>query len=221
MPIRNQLWEQSAALLAVGVLLAGCAAILAPFAPALLWAAIVSFTSWGIYRKLSAVLGGRETLAASLLVAGMLIVIVLPLIYALVAFGAELSSLYELLQRQLNDGLPALPDWLVEMPGIGAPLQGWWSGLAAGDPIVEDQVKAGLVWLSKILLQIGRFAGEFVHGGRPNAVSLTQRPRSAPSIRWTRSRNSPASPGSSACRCIWTARVSPTPSWPSARRRPR
>lgn len=160
MPIRNQLWEQSAALLAVGVLLAGCALILAPFAPALLWAAIVSFTSWGIFQRLSARLGGREMLAASLLVIGMLIMIVLPLIYALVAFGAELSSLYELLQRQLNEGLPALPDWLVDLPGVGAPLQTWWGGLAAGDPIVEDQVRGGLVWLSKILLQIGRFAGE-------------------------------------------------------------
>jgi predicted PurR-regulated permease PerM len=160
MPIRNQLWEQSAALLAVGVLLGGCAVILAPFAPALLWAAIVSSTSWGIYRRLTLRLGNRGTLAASLLVAGMLIVIVLPLIYALVAFGAELSSLYELLQRQLDDGLPALPDWIVELPGVGVPLQTWWGGLAAGDPIVEGQVRGGLVWLSGILLQIGRFAGE-------------------------------------------------------------
>lgn len=160
MTTRNQLWEQVAALLAIGVLLGGCALILAPFAPALLWAAIVSSTSWGIYQRLSVRLNGRTTLAASLLVAGMLIVIVLPLIYAMVAFAAEISSLYELLQRQLNDGLPQLPAWLTDLPGIGSSLGTWWSGLAAGDPIVEDQVKGGLVWLSKILLQIGRFAGE-------------------------------------------------------------
>lgn len=160
MTVRSQLWEQSAALLAVGVLLGGCALIVAPFAPALLWAAIVSSTTWGIYRRLSVRLGNRGTLAASLLVAGMLIVIVLPLIYALVALGAELSALYELLQRQLNEGLPGLPDWITGLPSVGPTLQGWWSDLAAGDPIVEDQMKAGLVWLSKILLQVGRFAGE-------------------------------------------------------------
>lgn len=160
MTTRNALWEQSAALLAIGVLLGGCALIIAPFAPALLWAAIVSSTSWGIYRRLSDRLGGRGTLAAALLVAGMLVVIVLPLVYALVALGAELSALYELLQRQLNDGLPGLPDWIVGLPSVGPTLHGWWSDLAAGDPMVEDQVKGGLVWLSKVLLRVGRVAGE-------------------------------------------------------------
>jgi predicted PurR-regulated permease PerM len=160
MTTRNQLWEQLAALLAIGILLGGCALILAPFAPALLWAAIVSSTSWRIYQRLTVRLGGRATLAASLLVGVMLVVIVLPLIYALVAFAAEISSLYELLQKQLNDGLPALPDWIATAPGIGHTLETWWDGLAAGDPLVQEQVRGGLVWLSKILLEVGRFAGE-------------------------------------------------------------
>lgn len=160
MTSNKQLWEQSAALLAIGILLGGCALILAPFAPALLWAAIVSSTSWGIYSRLTARLGGRKMLAASLLVTGMLVVIVLPLIYAVVALGAELSTLYDVLQRKLNDGLPALPAWFADLPGVGTPLQNWWNGLAAGDPIIEDQVKAGLVWFSKILLQVGRVGGE-------------------------------------------------------------
>jgi predicted PurR-regulated permease PerM len=125
-----------------------------------LWAAIVSSTSWGIYQHLSARLGGRKTLAASILVGAMLVIIVLPLIYALVAFGAEISTLYELLQKQLDAGLPKLPDWISTAPAVGPTLERWWSGLAAGDPLIQDQVKAGLVWLSKILLLVGRFAGQ-------------------------------------------------------------
>lgn len=156
----TRLWEHSAALLAIGVLLGGCALIIAPFAPALLWAAIVSSTTWGIYRRMSDRLGGRETLAASLLVVAMVVVIVLPLIYALVALAAELSALYEMLQQQLNDGLPTLPYWITALPSIGPTLQAWWRDLAAGDPIVEGQVRGALVWLSMILLRIGRVAGE-------------------------------------------------------------
>jgi len=160
MTTKNQWWEQLAALLAIGILLGGCALILAPFAPALLWAAIVSSTSWGIYRRFTAFLGGRATLAASLLVGAMLVVIVLPLIYALVAFGAEISSQYDVLQKQLNDGLPALPDWISSLPGVGARLEKWWSDLAAGDPLIREQVKNGLLWLSKVLLVIGSVAGQ-------------------------------------------------------------
>ncbi len=160
MTTKNQVWEQAAALLAIGVLLGGCALILAPFAPALLWAAIVSSTSWGVFQSLSTRLGGRTTLAAALLVGAMLVVIVLPLAYALIAFGAEVSSLYEVFQKQIDIGLPNLPDWISSAPIVGPTLEKWWSGLAAGDPMIREQLKAALLWLSSPLLQVGRFAGQ-------------------------------------------------------------
>ncbi len=157
---KNQLWEQTAILLAVGILIVGCALIIAPFAPALLWAAIMSFTTWGAFQRLTKKLGGREIVAASLLVGLMLVLIVLPLIYALIAFAAQSNDLYTQLKAQMQTGMPALPDWITGIPLIGNKLQGWWQAFASGDTQVQEQVKAALLWASGFLLQIGKAAGQ-------------------------------------------------------------
>lgn len=157
---KNQLWEQTAGLLAVGILLGGCAVIIAPFATALLWAAIMSFTTWGIFQKLTKKIGGRETLAASLLVALMLVLIVLPLIYALIAFAAQSNDLYTQLKEQMQSGMPALPHWITGLPLVGGKLEGWWQALVSGDPQMQEQVKSALLWASGFLLQMGKAAGQ-------------------------------------------------------------
>ncbi|HET8709837.1 MAG TPA: AI-2E family transporter, partial [Spongiibacteraceae bacterium] len=157
---RNQLWEQAAGLIAVGLLIGGCVIILAPFAPALLWGAIMSFTTWGLFQRLAKKLGGREMLAASVLVVSMLVLIVLPLIYALIAFAAQSSDMYAQLKAQMQTGVPTLPVWITGLPVIGNKLDGWWRALVAGDPQMQEQVKAALLWSSGFLLQIGKAAGQ-------------------------------------------------------------
>jgi predicted PurR-regulated permease PerM len=157
---KNQVWEQAAVLLALGVLLGGCAMIIAPFVPALLWAAILSFTTWGVFQRLSKKLGGREILAATLLVSFMIVLIVLPLIYALIAFAAQSNDLYVHLSNQMQTGLPALPNWVTGLPIVGKRLEGMWGALAAGDPQVKDQVKSVLLWAMGLLLNIGKAAGQ-------------------------------------------------------------
>lgn len=160
MTSRSQLWENLAALLAVGMLMGGCAVILAPFTTVLLWAAIVSFTSWNLFLRLSARLGGRETLAAALLVGTMIVAIVLPLALALAAFAAQAVEITQNLNAGIESGLPMLPDWVSSVPWLGEKLSGWWIGLAEGDPAVLEQVKAGLLRGSSYLLLAGKAAGQ-------------------------------------------------------------
>lgn len=156
----SQLWENLAALLAVGLLLGGCALILAPFTTVLLWAAIVSYTSWNLYTRLSHRLGDRDALAATLLVSSMIIAIVLPLALALVAFAAQAVDITQTLNQQLQDGLPILPDWITSLPWLGQRLSGWWLGLGEGDPAVLEQIKAVMLGGSGYLLLAGKAAGQ-------------------------------------------------------------
>lgn len=157
---KNQLWEQTAVLLALGILIGGCALIIAPFAPALLWAAIVSFTTWGVFQSLSKRLGGREVVAAVLLVGLMLLVIVLPLIVALIAFATQANEWYENVLAQTQVGLPALPNWVIGLPLVGAKLGESWQAWSAGDPEVQQQVRSALLWVSTFMLGIGKAAGQ-------------------------------------------------------------
>ena len=158
--IKNQLWEQAALLLAVGSLIGSCLFIIAPFVPTLLWAAIMSFTTWNIFQKLSKKLGGRDTLAASLLVGLMLVLIVLPLIYALIGFAAQVNEFYVEINAKIQNGLPPLPIWLSDMPLIGRRLETSWNALAAGDPVVKERVRELLLWASRMLLHAGKIAGQ-------------------------------------------------------------
>ena len=156
----NKLWENLAALLSVGLLLGGCALILAPFTTVLLWAAIVSYTSWGLFKRLSRLLGDREMLAAMLLVISMIVAIVLPFALSLAAFAANAVDLTRSLQTQLQEGLPLLPDWISGLPWVGEQISRWWIGLEEGDPAVVTQLKAAFLGLSDYLLIAGKAAGQ-------------------------------------------------------------
>ena len=62
------------------LLLGGCLLVLRPFISALLWAAVLCFTSWPIYRRLLRLLGNRRTLAALTMSLGMILVVLLPFV---------------------------------------------------------------------------------------------------------------------------------------------
>ena len=64
----EELIERLIAVLAIVLLVGGAFLVLAPFAAALVWGAILAYTTWGPYKKLSAWLGGRYGLAATLMV---------------------------------------------------------------------------------------------------------------------------------------------------------
>jgi predicted PurR-regulated permease PerM len=51
---------------AVAALTVACLLILRPFVSAMLWAAVLCFTTWPLFVRLKARVGGRPTMAASL-----------------------------------------------------------------------------------------------------------------------------------------------------------
>ncbi len=157
---KNQLWEKAAVLIAIGALLFGCILIIAPFATALLWAAIMSFTTWGVFVKLSKRLGDHHVIAALLLVGLMLVVIVLPLIYALLTFAAQLNTFYLHVTALMQNGIPDLPEWITRLPLIGHRLETSWNAFAAGDPEIRERVRELLLRASGVLLHIGKIAGQ-------------------------------------------------------------
>src|SRR6266702_8052465 len=72
--------EQNLGWIALLLLLTGCLLVLRPFVSALLWAVVLCFSSWPIYRRLLAWLGNRSTLAALAMTLGMVLIILLPFV---------------------------------------------------------------------------------------------------------------------------------------------
>ena len=60
--IRTRL-EQNIGWIILIVLAAGCLFVLLPFVSAMLWAAVLTFSSWPLYQRLLLAVGNRRTLA--------------------------------------------------------------------------------------------------------------------------------------------------------------
>ncbi|WP_245615398.1 AI-2E family transporter [Muricoccus aerilatus] len=110
-------------LTALVALLAGCFLVLRPFASALVWAAILSFTTWPAYRFLTDQANLRPSWAAALMVTAMMLVIGLPLAIAAPTSRAEIEGLRGSIQDFLTDGLPSLLASTGRLPIVGGFLE--------------------------------------------------------------------------------------------------
>ena len=117
--------------LLIGGVAVGCVAVLYPFFSALLWAAILVFTTWPVYELIRAHLHLGRGVAAMLMVGLTAVVLVLPIALAAPSGGDDAVQLRHALEDALRGGLPLSPPWLPEVPLIGPTLAELWDHWAA------------------------------------------------------------------------------------------
>jgi predicted PurR-regulated permease PerM len=115
----------------IGGVAAGCVLVLYPFLSALLWAAILVFTTWPVAEWLRINLRLGHSGTAVLMVVLTAIVLVLPL--ALVAPGgaSDVNHLHKVIEDALAGGLPGAPGWVFDIPVVGPSFGGLWDRWAA------------------------------------------------------------------------------------------
>ncbi|CAI3807262.1 Putative transport protein YdiK [Pseudomonas sp. MM221] len=133
--------------------------VMAPFISALLWGAILAFASWPLMRLLTRLLGGRETLAASLLTTAWILIVALPLVWLGFNLADHIRDATAFVRDVQVDGLPEAPDWLGGIPFVGERLVTWWQSLDQQGAALLASVKPyfGQVgnWLLARSAQIG------------------------------------------------------------------
>lgn len=117
--------------LLLGGVAVGCIMVLYPFFSAILWAAILTFTTWPFYVRMRQYLHLGHTGTALLMVTIVAVVVVLPLALAAPDGADDAKHLRILLQNALAAGLPQAPDWLAQVPLIGPTIADLWNGWAA------------------------------------------------------------------------------------------
>jgi predicted PurR-regulated permease PerM len=117
--------------LLLGGVAVGCTLVLYPFLSAILWAAILTFTTWPLYEWARQTLHLGRTATAGVMVALIAIIIVLPLALAAPAGADDANQLQRVVQEALQAGLPGAPQWLYEVPVVGATLADLWNSWAA------------------------------------------------------------------------------------------
>lgn len=94
--------------------------ILKYFIVPVLWACIIAYMTWPIYKRMLRVCGShRPTLSASLMITLVILVIGIPLTFAVFILQHEGRNLFFNLQRQMSSGHLTVPDLIRDLPIIG------------------------------------------------------------------------------------------------------
>ena len=140
-------------------LLGGCFLVLRPFLSALLWAAVLCFSTWPIYKRLLWLVRGHRTLAALLMSILMIVVVLLPFVVIAAAVGDNVRDLTTAANEWINAGVPSPPHWLGKIPLFGHGAVEHWQALASDRARLIEESKKLIEPLSVTLLVIGKIVG--------------------------------------------------------------
>lgn len=127
--------------LLVGGIAIGCVLVLYPFASALLWAAILVFTTWPVCEWFRIRLRLRPSLAACAMVLLAAVVLVLPLALAAPGGADDVNKLRHAIESALRAGLPDSPDWVFDIPLIGQVVGELWNRWAADISVMLEALR--------------------------------------------------------------------------------
>src|SRR5882672_8527897 len=122
--------ERAMAGIGLGGVALGCVAILWPFATSLLWATIIVFSTWPLFLRIEAALGGRTVAAAGVMTLLTTALLAAPIALLILTLADGTTSLIELVRHWLEIGPPGPPSWVAELPLIGRKVDERWREVA-------------------------------------------------------------------------------------------
>jgi predicted PurR-regulated permease PerM len=106
----------------------GCFLILLPFLPAMLWAAILVYCTWPLYKAACRhVRPSVAALAIALAVAGIVLV---PVVHVGLIAAKEARESQSWIDSAILNGLPPAPEFLAKIPVVGGLLTDFWNNSA-------------------------------------------------------------------------------------------
>ncbi|MGR0186158.1 AI-2E family transporter [Azospirillum aestuarii] len=151
------------------ILLIGCFVVLRPFIAAILWAVILSFSTWPLHRRIERALGGRTTLAAAIMTLMIMAILVGPLAALGIKLSENVFRVVETVHAAMDRGLPPLPDWLIGVPMLGDRLQETWSVLVNGESNLRTTLQPYIGQIRDLALASG---GHLLSGTSLIALSV-------------------------------------------------
>lgn len=130
-----------------------CYRIFSPFLSLMVWALILAVTLYPAHRKLARKLGGKQGLAATLLVVGGIVLIVAPTAVLLTSLGDSVHDLVVSV-RDHTLRIPAPPAGVAQWPIVGTKVHGLWSQAHEDLPAVVQGMQPQLGELTKKALEM-------------------------------------------------------------------
>jgi predicted PurR-regulated permease PerM len=132
--VSRQSVEQAIGLSILALVAIGTFVVLRPFLPSIVWAAVLTYSTWPLFVRLKGRLGGREALAATIMILAVACVLVAPVAALTWTMADEVVRLSAIVRGWFETGLPALPSWVGDIPFFGGRLiQRWHDTFQTGD----------------------------------------------------------------------------------------
>jgi predicted PurR-regulated permease PerM len=150
----------------IGGVAAGCVLVLYPFFSAVLWAAILVFTTWPMAEWLRVRLRLGHVGVAATMVALTAIVVLLPLALAAPGGASDVNRMHAAIDNALRAGLPTAPPWVFQIPVVGPSLGGILDRWAADITAVGESLKPyfGIVLEGALSVLLGIAQGVLMFG---------------------------------------------------------
>jgi predicted PurR-regulated permease PerM len=129
----DKLVEKVLGIVAIGLLAVACLLVIQPFMSALMFAAILCYSTWPVYAWIVRLTNGRRTLAASLMTGLVTLVLIAPLAVVVATLADNVTNLTRMIRSIFDNGMPAPPAWLDRIPVAGAMIVEYWKAVAAGE----------------------------------------------------------------------------------------
>lgn len=129
-------------LLSLGLLIAGTLWIMSPFLPAMMWAATIVVATWPILLRIEVVFGGRRGPAVAVLTGALLLLLVVPLFFAIDAIVGNTDLVVDWATSLATASVSQPPDWVASLPLVGTRIAERWRQAASMSP---DQLAAAVV----------------------------------------------------------------------------
>lgn len=114
----------------IALLIIGCIFVLYPFMAAVLFAAVICVFTWPLYQRVWRQLGRRDTLAAITMTLLLLVALILPMAYLVMNLADSATILLDEAQTTLQNLQPIAPEWIKNLPLVGAQLAEFWQRAA-------------------------------------------------------------------------------------------
>ena len=151
--------DQIAGFVVVLLLLIGSVVVLRPFFSPLLWAMVLTVSTWPFYRRLCGWVGGSRSLAAGIMTLLLAAAFVLPLLLVGTRLAENARTLWAALSLAFANGPPEPPAWLPKLPFFGTRLTGYWQALIEDPSRVAEILQPLLAPLRDLVLASGLTAG--------------------------------------------------------------
>ncbi|MDD2933482.1 MAG: AI-2E family transporter [Methylotenera sp.] len=114
----------------IALLIIGCIFVLYPFMAAVLFAAVICVFTWPLYQRVWRQLGRRDTLAAITMTLLLLVALILPMAYLVMNLADSATILLDEAQATMRNLQPIAPEWIKNLPLVGAQLAEFWQRAA-------------------------------------------------------------------------------------------